>query len=101
MPASWIVNVAGRAYGPYTDAQMQAFASEGRLAPQSLVARNGETQFRAAADEPALAALFGLHKLSAAEPAKHRALADPGSGGDVVHGDRVCAALGDQPARGV
>src|SRR5580692_5486338 len=64
MPASWIVNVAGRAYGPYTDAQMQAFASEGRLAPQSLVARNGEAQFRAAADEPALAALFGLHKMA-------------------------------------
>src|SRR5580693_5093810 len=70
MPASWIVNVAGRAYGPYTDAQMQAFASEGRLAPQSLVARNGETQFRAAADEPALAALFGLHKMAAPETAK-------------------------------
>jgi hypothetical protein len=70
MPASWIVNVAGRAYGPYTDAQMQAFASEGRLAPQSLVARNGDTQFRAAADEPALAALFGLHKVPAAEAPK-------------------------------
>jgi GYF domain 2 len=63
MSPSWIVNVAGRAYGPYTDAQMQAFSSEGRLAPQSLVARNGDTQFRAAADEPALAALFGLHKM--------------------------------------
>jgi hypothetical protein len=58
MPASWIVSVAGRAYGPYTDAQMQAFASEGRLAPQSLVAHNGETHFRPAADEPALASLF-------------------------------------------
>jgi hypothetical protein len=70
MPASWIVNVAGRAYGPYTDAQMQAFVSEGRLAPQSLVARSGETQFRQAADETALAALFGLHKMAAAEEAK-------------------------------
>jgi hypothetical protein len=64
MPASWIVSVAGRAYGPYTDAQMQAFASEGRLAPQSLVARNGETQFRAATDEPALAPLFSPIKFS-------------------------------------
>jgi hypothetical protein len=70
MPASWIVSVAGRAYGPYTDAQMQAFASEGRLAPQSLVARNGETQFRQAADDTVLSTLFGLHKMAAApEPA--------------------------------
>ena len=69
MPASWIVSVAGRAYGPYTDAQMQAFASEGRLAPQSLVARNGETHFRPAADEPALATLFGLARRTAPEPA--------------------------------
>lgn len=70
MSASWIVSVAGRAYGPYTDAQMQAFASEGRLAPQSLVARNGETQFRQAADDTALAALFGLHKMPALEAAQ-------------------------------
>ena len=70
MPASWIVSVAGRAYGPYTDAQMQAFASEGRLAPQSLIARNGETHFRAASDEPALAALFGIARQAAPEPAK-------------------------------
>ena len=69
MPASWIVSVAGRAYGPYTDAQMQAFASEGRLAPQSLVARNGETQFRPAADEPALAILFGFAQQPAPESA--------------------------------
>ncbi len=69
MPASWIVSVAGRAYGPYTDAQMQAFASEGRLAPQSLVARNGETHFRPASDEPALAAFFGIARQTAPEPA--------------------------------
>src|SRR3974377_261941 len=58
MPASWMVNVGGRAYGPYTDAQMAAFAAEGRLAPQSLVARQGEAKFRAAGDEAALAHLF-------------------------------------------
>ena len=37
----------------------------------------------------------------AAEPAEHRALADTGGRGDVVHGDGVGAALGDQAARGV
>ena len=35
----------------------------------------------------------------AAEPAEQRALADAGGRGDVVRGDRVGAALGDQAAR--
>jgi len=58
MSASWMVNVGGRAYGPYTDAQMAAFAAEGRLAPQSLIARSTEGNFRPAGEEPALAAFF-------------------------------------------
>ena len=37
----------------------------------------------------------------AAEPAEQRALADACGGGDVVHRDRVGAALGDQPAGGI
>jgi hypothetical protein len=69
MSASWIVSVAGRAYGPYTAAQMQAFAYEGRLAPQSLVACNGETRFRPAAEDPALASLFAPAGHAAVEPA--------------------------------
>jgi GYF domain 2 len=58
MPVSWMVSVSGRAYGPYTDAQMAAFAAEGRLAPQSLIARSTEGNFRPAGEEPALAAFF-------------------------------------------
>ena len=58
MSASWMVSVSGRAYGPYTDAQMAAFAAEGRLAPQSLIARTDEPLFRPAGEEPALAAFF-------------------------------------------
>ena len=58
MSDSWFVNVQGRAYGPYSEAQMQDFAVEGRLAPHSLVTRAGETEFRAASDEPGLALLF-------------------------------------------
>ena len=58
MSASWMVSVSGRAYGPYTDAQMAAFAAEGRLAPQSLIARSDEPLFRPAGEEPALAAFF-------------------------------------------
>ncbi|HUO93526.1 MAG TPA: GYF domain-containing protein [Rhizomicrobium sp.] len=58
MSATWMVSVDGRAYGPYTDAQMAAFAAEGRLAPQSLIARAGQEAFRYAGEEPSLAALF-------------------------------------------
>jgi hypothetical protein len=53
-----MVSVSGRAYGPYTDAQMAAFAAEGRLAPQSLIARSTEATFHPAGEEPALAAFF-------------------------------------------
>lgn len=71
MSASWMVSVSGRAYGPYTDAQMAAFAAEGRLAPQSLIARSTEGTFRPAGEEPALAAFFtpGPATVPAAEPA--------------------------------
>lgn len=58
MSDSWIVSVQGQAYGPFTPAQMQAFAAEGRIAPQSLVARSGETAFKPAAEEPDIAQLF-------------------------------------------
>lgn len=55
---AWIISVSGQAYGPYSTAQMEAFAVEGRLAPHSLVAQPGDKQFRAAGDEPALSAFF-------------------------------------------
>lgn len=37
---------------------MQSFAAEGRIAAQSLVARAGESVYRAAGEDPALAPLF-------------------------------------------
>jgi hypothetical protein len=58
MSDNWTISVNGRNYGPYTAPQMQAFAAEGRLAPQSLVARGEENQFHAAADDPVLSAFF-------------------------------------------
>jgi hypothetical protein len=71
MSDSWIVSVGGKAYGPYTPGQMQAFAAEGRIAPQSLVARPGDTQFKPAADEPDIAQWF------ASPQAPSRAVAEP------------------------
>src|ERR1700744_2649523 len=61
----WIISVSDKAYGPYTTPQMEAFAAEGRLAPSSLVARAGETEFRAAGEEPAFSALFQPSKAAA------------------------------------
>ena len=56
MSDNWTLSVNGRNYGPYTASQMQIFAAEGRLAPQSLVARGDENQFHSASDDPILSA---------------------------------------------
>src|SRR5665213_1284678 len=58
MSDNWTISVAGRSYGPYTLAQMQSFAAEGRLAALSLVAHADEDQFHAAGEDPVLGALF-------------------------------------------
>ena len=58
MSMTWTINVGGRSYCPYSLEQMTAFQSEGRLAPYSLVARDGEEQLRHASEDAELAALF-------------------------------------------
>jgi hypothetical protein len=58
MAESWTMSVGGRVYGPYSLEQMQSFHAENRLADHSMVARDGEEQFRPAAEDPALASLF-------------------------------------------
>ncbi len=70
MSDTWTISVSGRSYGPYTEAQMQAFVAEGRLAPQSLVARADENQYRAASEDAVLAALFRPASAAPAQPAK-------------------------------
>ncbi|HWA02159.1 MAG TPA: DUF4339 domain-containing protein [Rhizomicrobium sp.] len=58
MSDTWIISVAGQTYGPYSEAQLRTFVGEGRLAPRSLVCRNGENEYQRAGDIPELAALF-------------------------------------------
>jgi hypothetical protein len=58
MTESWTISVGGRVYGPYSLEQMQGFHAENRLADHSMVARDGEEQFRPAGEDPALAQLF-------------------------------------------
>ena len=56
--ANWIISVGGRTYGPYSAAQMQGFAVEGRLAAHSLIARPEDGRFAPASQDPDLAFLF-------------------------------------------
>lgn len=58
MTDTWTISVSGQTYGPYTTQQMQAFVAEGRLAPHSLAAPAGDTQFRPAGEYHALTRLF-------------------------------------------
>jgi len=58
MSSTWTISVGGRSYGPYSLEQMIVFQSEGRLAPHSMVARQGEEQFHHASEDAQLAQLF-------------------------------------------
>jgi hypothetical protein len=62
MATSWIISAGGRTYGPYGLEQLRAFAAEGRLSSRSLVAHEGETEFRIAAGELELAEVFATAK---------------------------------------
>src|SRR5215469_5672889 len=70
MAESWTISVGGRVYGPYTLEQMQGFHAENRLADHSMVAREGEQQFRPAGEDPELAPLFQSGPVAADEPAE-------------------------------
>jgi GYF domain 2 len=58
MIGAWTINIGSRFYGPFTSERMRDFASEGRLAAHSLVAREGTTDWHEARDEPEFADLF-------------------------------------------
>lgn len=67
MIGAWTINVGGKVYGPYTSERMRAFAGEGRLAPQSLIAREGTSDWHEANDESEFASLFGAPRPMAVE----------------------------------
>lgn len=92
----WRINVSGQVYGPYTGHQIQAFATQGRLAPHSIV-QAGSGPWITAIDDPVLGQLFvqkpaapalapGFGARSAAESATG-ALAEPTSANFVVVAD--------------
>lgn len=60
----WVLKHGDRVYGPYSFEAMKGYAAEGRVAPHSLVAPEGTPAgagtWRAAADLPSFAVLFGV-----------------------------------------
>ncbi|MGA7712893.1 MAG: DUF4339 domain-containing protein [Rhizomicrobium sp.] len=77
MSASWTISVNGRSYGPYTMAQMRAFAAEGRLAAHSLIARSGAEVYGPASEDADLKTLFKM--AAPARPAFFTADGDSGT----------------------
>lgn len=69
---AWWVQVRGRAYGPYTDAQMQSFVGEGRVKPQTLVSLSADGDWKEARTVPGLIAqadrTFAAAPLPAGKP---------------------------------
>jgi hypothetical protein len=58
MIGAWSINVSGRVYGPFTSERMRSFVGEGRLAPHSLVAREGTDDWHEAREEPEFSDVF-------------------------------------------
>jgi hypothetical protein len=58
MIGAWSINVSGRVYGPFTSERMRGFVGEGRLAPHSLVAREGTDDWHEAREEPEFSDVF-------------------------------------------
>jgi hypothetical protein len=58
MIGAWTMNIGGRVYGPYTAERMRGFIAEGRLAPHSLVTREGKSDWHEARHEPEFTYLF-------------------------------------------
>lgn len=74
---NWCIKVAQRVYGPYTQDQMTAFAAEGRLSGQSLVAPAGGKMWREARQYPALSTLLDGKKPDAKSFGRSKPSAGP------------------------
>lgn len=64
---AWYVQAGGKVWGPYAYARVEAFVSEGRVAPETLMAPDAEGPFRPAARQARLHRLFGDVELAAPE----------------------------------
>lgn len=76
MIGAWTMNISGRVYGPYSADRMRTFIAEGRLAPHSLVTREGASDWHEARHEPEFTDLFP-HGAAAAQGGSANASANP------------------------
>src|SRR5689334_2195302 len=58
MSHTWTISAGGRVYGPYSAERMQGFVAEGRLAPHSMIARDGAELHTPALSDPQIAPFF-------------------------------------------
>jgi hypothetical protein len=77
MIGAWTINVSGRVYGPFTSDRMRGFVGEGRLAPHSLVAREGSSDWHEARDEPEFSDVFAHRGHTPSAPAPETKVAAP------------------------
>jgi hypothetical protein len=54
----WIIRVGEGRYGPYSLDELKAYSAAGRVAPYSVVSRDGKEDWHMAADDPHLSAIF-------------------------------------------
>ena len=87
----WYLNVASANYGPYTRQRMTELSTEGRLAPETMVWKQGDAGWVPAGEHPELRSLFGKVPARAA-PNAPRVKTDPADvGPDSFMGAvRVC-----------
>jgi hypothetical protein len=71
MIGAWTMNIAGRVYGPYTAERMRTFIAEGRVAPHSLITREGASDWHEARHEPEFTELFPHTPMANGAPAPH------------------------------
>jgi len=70
--AMWFVQTAGRVWGPYPQARIEAFAAEGRVTASTALASHVEGPFAPAGEHRELRGLF---RAATPEPAPHRSSA--------------------------
>ena len=70
MIGAWTMNVSGSVYGPYSSERMREFAREGRLGGNSLIAREGTTDWHEAREEPEFVEFFSAKPAPAVVPEK-------------------------------
>jgi hypothetical protein len=95
MIGAWTMNIAGRVYGPYTGERMRAFIAEGRLAPHSLITREGHSDWHEARHEPEFHDLFP----QAAAPANGAPQPSHPFGEQTEHGRAQFAIIVDLKSR--